>query len=614
MSAFSIEISGEFLEIPAGTVIGYDVAGNDFAELNTRQGVRTNDFNLPATTKNKRLLVSGSRIDAVLYLQNREISRGYVQVVERNFHKRFIKIAYFGSNSDWINLIENKSLRDLSFFELAHEYNLQNVIAGMTSTENYCYPVINYGRFTNRVSSQIDINNQELVPAMFSKAVLFKIFEEAGIKVEGTLLSDILFSKMILPWVGTDEVYPAQTMTFLSLTDNGRFLADVPLFINGILGSNDTVINSGPASYFNAVTGAIVNASAFGGMFFSYSYDITVAGLSTSLEIRRTTYNSSNVVSSSNVIVNTASNGNFTGSETDLFIPPGGRVQFEYLNDNVGTNLDSTLIFTSSTTIMTPEKTLPDVSQRDFVRYVVAAFGVLIRYNEVSKTIFFDLSNQLYANLENAPDWSGKLDVSKGRSQNFIDFIEQYSQENLFSYQEIDGKNIGTGILSVLDNTLPDNQNFYEAPFAATQIIKTGFGCGTIDFPFIEVFEDDADTEIDNETEPRVLNIDIAAGRRTLTISDGTNTQAVTEYNVPTFAPLFFKALLITYYPDIEKIINNKTSFAVYLLLGSSDIANFNQSTVVRINSRDFSGYFYVSIIEDFNGVDKSYKATLLKL
>lgn len=142
MATFGIEISGEFLEIPDGLGIGFDIAGNDFAELNTRQGVKTNDFTLPATTKNKRLLLTGaSRVDARLYLKNRVISEGYLQVVERNYKRRTIKIAYYGGNSDWLALIEDKSLRDLDLSAFNHDYSLSNVLSGLTSLNNYCYPV-----------------------------------------------------------------------------------------------------------------------------------------------------------------------------------------------------------------------------------------------------------------------------------------------------------------------------------------------------------------------------------------------------------------------------------------------------------------------------------------
>lgn len=611
MSIFGIEINGEFLEIPAEIGIGFDIAGNDFSELNTRQGVNSNDFNIPATTKNKRLLSGSGRISSKLYLQNRVISSGYLQVVERNYQKRIIKTAYFGGNSDWLSLIDNKTLRDLDFSRFDHNYNLTNVLAGIVSEENYCYPVVNYGDLTTTIDNEINLVDQEARPALFAVAILRQIFKEADIKLTGDLFNEKEFKKALLPWTGVNDLEPSQTFTKLTVIKEDLALVNIAGFVSSVLLTG--TITEGGSSYFNTLGGNLRNAAAYGAITCSYSYDIDVTGLTTNLQIRRTTRQGTGAIIDSNIILNTSVDGNFTGTESDFVVPQGAFVFFEYQNGNLGTETSSEISFTCDNTKMVIGETLPDISQKDFVRWVVASFGVLLNYNDKTKTLDFSLSNQLYAELSSALNWSPKIDLSQDRVENFTDFIRDYAQTNIFKYGSTDGQPEGIGSFEVLDDTIPGEQDYYEAPFNGTSL-ENAFGGGYgsfVSLPFLDIIDEDGEV---SETEPRVLYLEIETGRTSLDITDGTTTQAITEYNIPTFEPLSYAVLVPAFYRDISKIINNKTSFEVFIRLSSSDIEKFNQKNIVRIEARDVIGYFYVSKIEDFNGEDLSYKVTLLKL
>ncbi len=612
MSLFGIEIAGEFLEIPQEVGIAFDIAGNDFSELNTRQGVNSNDFNIPATTKNKRLLSGSGRIDSKLYLKNRVISSGFLQIVERNYEAKVIKAAYFGGNSDWLSFIDNKELRELDFLQFDHNYNLTNILAGLTSTVNYCYPLINYGNLTQAANNEVDINNQDLRPALFAPAILRQIFKDAGIKVSGNLFNTLEFNKALLPWTGADDSQPSQTLTRLTATKADQALVNIAGYINGIL--LQSTVTEGNISYFNTSGGRFLNRSAYGSIKVDYSYDITVVGLTSSLDIRRTVQDStSGVLISSNVIVSTVANGNFTGSESGVEIPEGAEIVFEYQNGNLGTETTSEIVFTCDNTKMVIANTLPEISQKDFVRWVVASFGCLLDYNDKTKTLNFNLSNQLYSGLNNALDWTPKIDLSKDRKENFVDFIKDYAQTNIFKYGSADNQPDGRGSFLVSDDTLPGSQDYYSAPFNGTAFATAFLGSYStaVSLPFLDIIDEDGDI---SATDPRVLSSSPEGARISLDITDGTTTTAVTDYNIPEFSPLSYALLVPEFYRDISQIINNKSSFEVYIRLSSSDIEKFNQENIVRIEARYIIGYFYVSKIEDFNAEDLSYEVTLLKL
>jgi hypothetical protein len=56
MVNYAIQINGQYLDLSNDTTIILEYAPNDFASLESRSGIASNDFTVPLTSKNKSLL------------------------------------------------------------------------------------------------------------------------------------------------------------------------------------------------------------------------------------------------------------------------------------------------------------------------------------------------------------------------------------------------------------------------------------------------------------------------------------------------------------------------------------------------------------------------------
>jgi len=119
---------------------------SDITDIESRQGDFTQEFELPATQKNRRLLKRSHYIYGSPYQlidswirSGTDVKRGFIQVVE--YDKTF-RVNFFAGNSNWIAMIGDRMLSDLDLTRFNHIYNTANVIASFSNTEGYIYPYL----------------------------------------------------------------------------------------------------------------------------------------------------------------------------------------------------------------------------------------------------------------------------------------------------------------------------------------------------------------------------------------------------------------------------------------------------------------------------------------
>lgn len=128
----------------------------------------------------------------------------------------------------WPEIIGDKNLCDLTFPQ--HEKSYATVTASWSdSVDNipYVYPAINYGKWskdTNDIQTAHSIN--DFHPALYVKAVVDKIFLDAGYTLSSNFFNSVMFKKLIIPYT-SDEDYNASQSD--ALGEDGDYSAHASL-------------------------------------------------------------------------------------------------------------------------------------------------------------------------------------------------------------------------------------------------------------------------------------------------------------------------------------------------------------------------------------------------
>jgi hypothetical protein len=647
MAGLGINISGEYLDLYPETDIVFDFAPNNFAELETRQGITSTDFDLPKTSKNLRLLESGS-VSCILESEGGSQFKGFLRVYKKI---RFVKdkiVAFFtASNTEWISQIKGLSIRDLNLERFNHLYEAGVIVNSFNNSEGFIYPLIDYGNAEDKSAFQFSV--EELAPATYVSTITRQIFQDLGVIVQGTLFDNPTFKKVVLPFTDQDVKYFNQDLNaefdarFSGLA-NGTFQMGIFNVISGnVFVSNDglRIENNNP---FNTSINLVARNKTITLLPTQPIYDYDVFLL--------------NSDGSSTFLLNQLF-FYFSEVELTLDIPANGFISFETVITNFvsgGTPINVEIIITDlenavEGTQIDVARSLPDISQEDFLSYIFFVFGVLAQYDVSSKTITLNQYKDLDKNKSIAVNVSGRLDLSKEAEQNFDEISESYSQINTLEYNsdsedllidafnEANGFALGYGTLTINNSQIPEQGSLYSAPFSGTfsqSCIKnseTGFANRQPYLPYLprlDSYSGEAITAI----EPRVLIVERgfdfgqsvfidAEESETAPLAYFVKSKNGAEYNeitaslafsnsgviAPNDTPLISSELAI-----IQRMLSNGEGLSIYLDYELEEIQRIDFSVPFYIEFEDLTGYYFVSNIEAIDGRAHSYKFNLIKI
>ena len=228
-----IEINGNTLDLYEDTPMPITYTIGDIREPDTRQTSYSKTITIPGTANNNKLFTHifeiskhidessftaqfspdfnpNLRANAVLFIDDIEILRGYLQLV-RIIKKRGqidYECVVYASLNDLFKSIENLDLNQLDLSEYNHIYDYTHVYNswGTSIVQNgidvafsygngYVYPFIDYG-FNNGVTTK----TEHFYPAIYAKTIIDKIFEYAGFTYTSTFLDSSLVSHLIVPY------------------------------------------------------------------------------------------------------------------------------------------------------------------------------------------------------------------------------------------------------------------------------------------------------------------------------------------------------------------------------------------------------------------------------
>lgn len=615
-----IYISGQLVDVFGDEEVVLTKSINNIGDIQSRDGDKTNTFELPLTNRNKlifesaQVLNSGTtipydRLPAIVKVNGLIHTVGWAELISSG---DTFTVAIVGGNADWYKLIGDKSLRDLDLEAFNHLWTGTNVrdarLNNVLWSDVYNYPNVDYGLFATATT----IYWSNFYPGVYVKYLLYKIFQEVGFTMVGDFYdNNDLFQEMFLPFCADfkrDGVYSnrnAGEWDTPSSSPDGIATWSVVL-TNTISSTDYNILNdaTGILTILDAVDLTfrikirINNTDAFDHTFgFSMTYtdqngDVqtealvfgqnVVAGNSYTYEQTLT-----RTMGQTTIVFEWQMSG-VLGNALDI-------LEFEIIDYTVTDEEDDSYLgITETFNYVTLASTLPDIKQVDLILTVCNQFGLMFTTDHQTNRINFFNFNDVVGNIPNAKDWSNKLDISEKPK---ISYKGNYAQTNKFLYITdtenqylVDNPEYGNGEITIDNTNLEVEKTSFESVFSLC-IRQNDTANGTVRMAYIPKFiEGD---EVDCESYIGLIRFETTH----LLTMDGYALEA-TQPAIHGQDLSFASNLLDTYYPTFRDTIQNYKQVQALLHLHSADIVNLDQSIPIWIDY--FSAYFYINEVKQF--------------
>lgn len=655
-------INGKLCDLKGDENISIDYAMLSIEDISKRKGSRSFTFELPKTLNNTRILKVSEIVNNLTdlpytKLEARLLDNGIdlgIRFAELVSAKKGYSINLYGDNAGFFDLIKNSLLTDLDLSDLNHQYNLLTIFASRLNDEGYIYPVINYGIDEN-VMGNIERKffcNYSL-PAVYLDTILPRICSQNGYTLVNSMLDDTDYTDnpIIIPATGLvfGNKYNATfgiNVSHDSVCTPNYFGHVNPIDVESIISYDGNWYSLPYNTQFNWGS-AITTGSGFKIQdVFSCKFRFTIQVENTSSQqLPLRLYMSGDSVSYhsgiSGISFTMCAPGTHTyviegtfddnvnqwnALTTKLIIPIGSTS----LTVKAGGTLE--LYEADAFSIIYPDAVvdvaafLPTkMKQSDLLRNYCQMFSMLPIVDEDLKTVTLVNFNKVEENINEAVDWSNKLDLSEDPEIKFL--VDEYAQINLFKWlkdedeQQVNGTNWSMGIAN---ENLPLEKDIIELEFASSY---SDLKLLDIPVPRIGIFEVN---EYKKEKKPRMLILYRKAPNDFADTSDFSYhfvktgiESAISIIGSESTIPLCrfidtdftynlgFGNSLNNYYRAIRNVVDKYKAVTCLIRLNASDINKLDYLKPVWI--KYFNSYFYISKISGYNS-NKSTQVELIKI
>lgn len=664
-----LKVGNEFLDQNGDTNIAQTISVSQFGRITDKNGSFSNKFKLPLTQKNKDLLgfpdnfndnlrTPFKRFGIDLVDKGAVIDSGYLRLTIVD-NQNEIQCTFFSGNTGWFAPLKEKSLRDLDLTEWSHTWNAATMKARIDSdpSEGYFYAPINYTY--GGVQASFTLFDRYMFPGMFIHTLVSTIFNEIGWTIDGDFLELPTYKRMVLPFSDTDFTKPASEISTDEFEPWDAVSPLVTLTTYTLAVSAVTTFTPSSDGSYNIEARIVFDVTSVTAASTILTCKLNKLGV----EQRRVTLTLLPGTTGDQVATI-----NLEGEDIDVSAESftvtvdvliSGSATIGIANQG-GIFFYESSAYTIGDTISNMATTLPDIKQSDFIKYLFFSFGVVPQPNATTNHLELALFNTLKDNLPDAVDWSNKLDLSKSISQDFTQLLNDYgsiseikyindtSDSFLESYFNDNAKGFGDGQIDVDNEFIQEKKTIYQAPFAGftnQYLFPDRVYAANIQFL-------DTTTDITGATRQTLTpkigimtpNEDVeqqtggGAGYTVFTIQvfgGATPDQTCTDTPFVYFAkqqsiPLIDKysdslaydqiegvgyndtTLKPSYLSDYESILSNMRYLKAYFRLTEVDINNLDFLKPVYIDR--YKSYFYISVIKNYRGSNKTTQCELIKI
>lgn len=232
--------NGVYLDVSDTIPIPISYAIADIKEPSKRKKSFSKEITLPATMNNNEFFAgvfrytstsSGVNFDAtakaeiILNKRGIQVLKGVLKLnsVTLNGNTPTYKCQIFAESVDVFLLLQNIAVNELDWSAYNHTLNRTNIKNSWTATigSGYYYPLIEHRA---RLGATI-WNTTDIVPYVYLREVLLKVFEFVGLTWDSTFLDTTLFKSILFGYGGgTIKTIPASELNNRKvLIDNGDF-------------------------------------------------------------------------------------------------------------------------------------------------------------------------------------------------------------------------------------------------------------------------------------------------------------------------------------------------------------------------------------------------------
>ena len=263
---------------------------------------------------------------------------------------------------------------------------------------------------------------------------------------------------------------------------------------------------------------------------------------------------------------------------------------------------------------------LADIKQSDFFKDTCIRYCLVPIVDEDNKKVTLFEFSEIKNNIQNAVDWSDKLDQTDDHSIEFK--IDSYGQRNLIQHKEdkfVDTiPNGSNGIILINNQNLELEKVLYESPFAPSETVKRLNNRKVVYINLHDGVSLIDSASFKNGVESRTCYQ--YKDNFTVTYTDGT-TNTIVSSNIPmtwfidNSKPYSsgFSSNQLDYSVDLIAILQQLKIVKADIRLNILDIINLNYFYPIYI--AEFNSYFFLSKINQFDYTsNESTKVELIKL
>lgn len=642
--SLQIYINEQLIELPNDDTIGLNFQVYSIFNAEGRSGFVSSPIKAPKTRKNNIVFESLSNVNSATVLPYRKLTAKVVQngieIMPNGFAiiketSDSYQFNVFSGNVNFFDLIKGLNVNEIDTTSMIHNYTVANVAASFSNTENYIYPIVDWGDGIELLDNSTIQNTDALLPCLFLKTFLEKSAHDQSYSLTGTFIDSDAYDRLLITpnqWGYTEDFVNSNN----GYAGDSTPIAQTDVTIDSLLSASGTEDFTIPFVYTTFTKATFTGTSftpaqdIYGTLRFYVKANFNCNPIGNLVNIDINIKEDGVVIANFNIarISNFAISFNQTISTGQMYISSSSvySVDVEVSCQRDSSN-DYLFRYTwhESSFSLSMSKDIPygaeinpsfayDWQQVDVWKDTMNMYCLVMQTNEVTKTIHLNYLNDITTNIKNARNWSDK--IVKGGVKVSYD-VGGYAQRNYIKYAEDEDVSAGKGdgYFDIDDENLIAEKDLFRLKAAAVEDGLRVYNNHTPTIPFQTYVGSSFDKK-----KTRFLLLDKTSFN--LDLKNTVNSDVASVTNVPFCYfeksgkndNLDFQSLIDTNYSTLTAMFDKYKRVVCQAKLTELDVLDFDFTIPIYVEYNDgntsFSGNYYVNKISNF----KRNKTTTLEL